>query len=144
MADEDDEFQQDNEGVVAPTPRGSKEMISYFSRVNIVQGERIRYAHVIPAHDKLIVGGQMLHKPDPRATWSTWIDENWSLVVDPVGCVVANYGDADEVRGRWVEPVERDLCYLSKWATDVEGLRQWYLQSSAVILFVAWVPNEVF
>jgi hypothetical protein len=36
MLDEDDKFQQDIWGIVAPTPRGSKEIISYFCPLNIV------------------------------------------------------------------------------------------------------------
>jgi hypothetical protein len=36
MLVEDDKFQQDIWGIVAPTPRGSKEIISYLSPFNII------------------------------------------------------------------------------------------------------------
>jgi hypothetical protein len=36
MLVEDDKFQQDIGGIVAPTPRGSKEIMSYSSLLNIV------------------------------------------------------------------------------------------------------------
>jgi hypothetical protein len=40
MLDEDDKFQQDIWGIVAPTPRGSKEIMSYFLPSISLQEER--------------------------------------------------------------------------------------------------------
>lgn len=66
---------------------------------------------MIPSHDRLIVRCKMFDKPDTGTTWPTWmIDENRSLVVGSLGCVVADYSNGDHVRGRGVEPVE---WYLS-------------------------------
>jgi hypothetical protein len=39
MLVEDDKFQQDIGGIVAPTPRGSKEIMSYSPLLNIVARE---------------------------------------------------------------------------------------------------------
>jgi hypothetical protein len=35
-------------------------------------------------------------------------------------------------------------CHFSRWTAEVGGLRRPYLQPSAIVFIVAWVPYEVF
>ena len=77
--------------------------------------------HVILSNDVLIIRGKMLNEPNSGSTWSAWVNNNRPLIVGSIGGIIADYGNGDKLRKRYVKPIEWYLCHFSGYSVRWKG-----------------------
>ena len=77
--------------------------------------------HVILSNDVLIIRSKMLDEPNSRSTWPAWVDNNGPLIVSSIGGIIADYGNCDKLRKRYVKPIEWYLYHFSGYSVRWKG-----------------------